>query len=300
MSSLILAILCLLRGNFIVWVPFHFMWIFFSTFSQKLKNIIINLFIFACVISPITYLNYIASGNFILITSQGGQNFYTGNNPENSTGYYIPLSFVRPSALYEESDFKKEAEVRTGKKLSPHEVSGFWCNESLKYFWNNPKVFITNLFKKTVIYFDWYEIPDNYDFYNIKDKSFIQYLTFLNFPLLWGFSFIAFLRLNTFEKKYLLILLLVYSASVICFFIYSRYRIPALFFLIIFASSGIEFLFDILRKKNYRTFIINLVLVILISANLSLNPFRMTVDKNAMKTIIEKRLKASKQNQNQQ
>ena len=75
----------------------------------------------ACVLTP---LRPAAGGDWVLVTSQLGQNFYTGWHPGNPHGGYLVPDFVRRSPRFEEVDFAAEANRRAGRPLSPHRMPG--------------------------------------------------------------------------------------------------------------------------------------------------------------------------------
>jgi len=291
LSTIFLAVLCTLGGIFLIWVPIHCWWLWKK---RKLCTASINVFIFFLCLTPFTIYNYWVSGDFILLTSQAGQNFYTGNNPQNTTGYYQPLSFVRPSALYEEKDFHAEAERQTMCILKPSEVSRFWFLKGLEHFEKNPALFLTILWKKWVIFFDGYEIPDNYDYQAIRNFSWIRVEAFLSFPflfalMLWGTLVPVRLKKNP-EENWLWLWIVSYSASVILFFIYSRYRAPILPFCMVLAGKPVYDGLQALWYKEWKRAGVFVLGVTLLTMFLNSNPYRMKVDANLMLHYVEKRI----------
>lgn len=87
---------------------------------------------FALALAPVTLINASVSRprEFILTTTQGGSMFYTGNGPE-ANGLGDEPSFVDRDPHREADDFAAEAERRTGRRLSPGEVSSFWMRQGL-------------------------------------------------------------------------------------------------------------------------------------------------------------------------
>ncbi len=83
------------------------------------------------VILPATMHNYVASRDFVLICSNGGQNFYVGNHAGNLTGLYTSPAFSRAALAFEELNFKREAEHRTGRAMRPSEVSSYWFGQGI-------------------------------------------------------------------------------------------------------------------------------------------------------------------------
>ena len=82
--------------------------------------------------------NVVGSGEWVLTTSNAGQNFYIGNNALNLKGQYTRLPFVDPNPKYEERGFAREAHRRTGVELTPTEVSRYWFGQGLDWIRANP------------------------------------------------------------------------------------------------------------------------------------------------------------------
>src|ERR1043166_8256102 len=73
------------------------------------------------VLLPVLWRNHQVGGEYALTTSIG-QNLYQGNNPYNTGGSYGNLPFVRNSPVFEEEDYRTEAETRVGKDLTPGQI----------------------------------------------------------------------------------------------------------------------------------------------------------------------------------
>ena len=70
---------------------------------------------FVLVVAPVTLRNTVVGGDFVLITSQAGQNFFIGNY-RGAMGLYRAPPFVRAHPFFEEEDFRAEARRRTGRR----------------------------------------------------------------------------------------------------------------------------------------------------------------------------------------
>ena len=178
--------------------------------------------------------NYAVGGEFIPTTSNAGANFYIGNNATNRTGEYQALPFVDPNPQYEQRDFKREAEKRSGRELSHREISRFWFQESIRWIRSDPRAWLTVMWRKVGNYWGAYERPDSLDYYLYR-----QHAPVLRIPLP-GFGLLAPLALTGAVLAWrrrgwprLLILLTVsYALTVVTFFVFSRFRmvsVPALF-----------------------------------------------------------------------
>jgi len=116
-------------------------WAYFSGRSDPRRARLIRAGLLAggtcLVLVPVTLRNYGVGGELTLTTSQGGANFYIGNN-ELADGGYVFLPFVRPDPLYEAKDFQAEAERRSGRALTPSQVSRFWFRAGLAWMADHP------------------------------------------------------------------------------------------------------------------------------------------------------------------
>jgi hypothetical protein len=289
-ATLALGMLCLLRGNFLLWIPAHFFFLGIRL-ASPLRSLARQAALLALLFAPVTCLNFLAGGDFVLLTSQGGQNFYTGNNPHNLTGYYLPVPFVRPSALFEKPDFRARAEQLSGKALSPSETSRFWYRQSLRFLREHPGLFFLNLFRKARVFSDRYEVPDNYDFNVMSRFSMLGMLVFFNFPLLWALALPgAAAGRKTPESGFLLSLLAIYTGSVILFFVYSRYRMPAVPLLCLFAAHAPVCTARELRSRRFLPATFRLAAALVLFTLLSRNPGRLRVDPARMMEIVSRRM----------
>jgi hypothetical protein len=135
----------------------------------------------------------------VILTSNGGLNFYIGNNPY-SKGVYIPLNLLklpyRPtpsSTAADRADLRAEkiAEKIEGRKLKSSEISTFWYRQALKFLRREPGAFLSNLATRAALCWTGEEIPHIENFYFAKERFFILGAPLLNFavfaPLgLWG------------------------------------------------------------------------------------------------------------------
>jgi 4-amino-4-deoxy-L-arabinose transferase-like glycosyltransferase len=94
LAGLVSSLFAITRPNILIFIPFVLLWIFLLLkLDLKKKSIyslffLLGLFIF---IFPVTLRNYLVGKDFVLISSQGGINFYIGNNPEtNGLSAFLP------------------------------------------------------------------------------------------------------------------------------------------------------------------------------------------------------------------
>lgn len=203
---------------------------------------------------PLTLLN-LRAGDFNLVTSQGGQNFYIGNSPY-ATGTYAAPPFVRQTPECEQEDFKREAEARQGRPLAPSEASRYWLQKGLDFVRTNPGKAALLYVKKALLVVSAFEVPDNFNYSFLK-----RYIPLLRFPL-FEFGLIGPLGLcglffawkggrgKRISLLYLAILL--YASTLILFFVVGRYRAPVIPLLFPFAAFAIGHLANEASQKRWK------------------------------------------------
>ena len=185
--------------------------------------------------------NLYVGGQFILTTANAGQNFYIGNNPTNQTGEYQQLPFVNPSPKYEQRDFEREAERRTGTDLSDSEISRYWFAESGSWIRSDPAGWVKLMWSKVRAFWGAYEIPDSLDYYLYADYAPLLRLPLPGFGLLAPLALLGgLLSLSRRGWPRLLVLFtVVYTATVILFFVFSRFRMVVAPALYVFAAYAV-------------------------------------------------------------
>jgi 4-amino-4-deoxy-L-arabinose transferase-like glycosyltransferase len=181
------------------------------------------------VITPVSIRNSILAHEFTLTTTQAGQNLYIGNSPYNTTGQYEAPPWVRPTPEFEQSDFAEYANKAAGKTLSYSGVSRFYTRTALNWATSSSRDFWNLLWRKTVLYFNNFEVPDSHDLYFFARYSWILRLPLLSFGLVFALGLAAMILLaRGLGRLSMVIFYFGYAGSVILFFVFSRYRIPAL------------------------------------------------------------------------
>lgn len=206
----------------------------------------------SCALAPVAIRNRAVSGEWVLITSQGGQNFYIGNN-ERAEGTYTSLPFVRPDPRHEEEDFRIEAERRLGRAAAPSEVSRFWYEEGLRWMRAHPGDAAALVVRKALLFWNALELPDNENFYYMRDR----HLALRLFPLTFGAAAVFALAGMVVSLRRFRELLLLYAgvgapfAALVVFYVFSRYRLPVVPFLLLFAAEGVRVSAEAVRGRRW-------------------------------------------------
>jgi len=261
LSGAALGVSVLTRGNLILLLPVLVLWILFALRPRPLLR---NAGHAAClilgaalVISPVTIRNYVVGNDFVLTTSQAGQNFYIGNNPKAS-GFFENPEGIRLNPQYEEADFKALALQKTGRsEMKPSEVSSFWLKEGLRFIRENPERALALLAKKTAMFWNHFEIPDNYNYYFFKEQVSILPVLFVGFGLVAPLGLVGFALTRGRPLTWLFLLFVLgYMASIVPFHMASRYRLAVVPVLILFGGYTANWFVDRLVNRNVKGLLI--------------------------------------------
>lgn len=203
-------------------------------------------------LGPIVAWNSWMGGGFMLTSGDAGLNLYLGNNPL-TTGLSGRPKGLRDVPEFEEGDSKRLAERDAGHALSPSGVSRHWSRKAASWAITNPGDFISTTARKVTVLLNSYEIPDSYHFAFIR----AQYL-----PWLWAGTTFAIvgplgilglvLAFRHRDARPLYVVCLGYLAVIAAFYVRSRYRMPALPFLMIFAAAAVDWLIRVLPREDWR------------------------------------------------
>ncbi len=266
LTGLIFGLSAISRPNILIVMPFLALWLMWhhrlktKSFLKQLKMPVILAIGVIIAIAPVTVRNLIVTGDFTLISSQGGINFYLGNNPE-ATG----LSMNMPEVNLNESVTWRHflnattaaAEKATGRNLSDNEASSYWNGKAIDFITDNPGMFAGLLWKKSVYLLNGFENSDNGDLYFQRKKSKLYSLLLwkvdnvISFP--YGFLIPLFIFGLIVTKEYskrlipIYIFMLAYIPSIILFLVTARHRLPLVLFMIMISAAGIEI---IIRKRK--------------------------------------------------
>ncbi|MCI0329746.1 MAG: tetratricopeptide repeat protein [candidate division Zixibacteria bacterium] len=275
LAGLWLGLSAITRPNILIFIPAVLFWTWFSfrqreRFKGQLKFAALFLLGTALPILPAALHNHRAEKPLVLIASQGGINFYIGNNPEANG--FTSMMPGRPATNWELADIRSLAKEETGRELSSAELSDFWYKKGLEFWKSRPADAFKLLARKTYLFFTRFEIANNPG--TIPEMGYAPLLRFL--PV--GFWFIGPLGLlgavfsfvNR-KARLLSVFVLIYSASVIPFFVNARFRLPVLPFLTLFSVYAVFELWKHFReKKNPLPYVAVLAIFsFLVNSNLS-------------------------------
>lgn len=255
LSGLSLGLVAMTRGNILLFAPLVILYILFCRGSGFLKRGTYMLIFLAGLIAallPVASRNYIYGNAFVLTAPSIGMNFYIGNNP-SAAGGHTPIASVRAVPEREAEDAARVASIAAGKALNSSEVSLFWLNKGIDFAVKEPIKFLRLLGRKFLLFWNHYEVPDVYNYYLFMDM--VPLLSFLiNFgalaPLGIAGMLISFRGVK--RGRILTGFILAYMASLIVFYITSRYRLPVTVMLLPFSAYTMVTISEWLKRKAFR------------------------------------------------
>jgi len=252
--GIILGFSAITRPNILFFIPFVWLWICLVFKKERgfigiLTFCLVFLVGSALVIFPVTLRNYLVEKDFVLIASQGGINFYIGNN-KNSDG--MSAIFFKEDWQYR--DFEKMAEKELKRSLKSSEISNFYYKKGIDFMWNEPKVAFKLLIKKLYVFWNKFEISNNQDIYFFRRYSSLIRILPIGFWLIGPLGLVGMvLSVRKWKDTLLPILFIVsYMFTVVMFFVTARFRLPVIPFLIIFSAFSLVWLREKLSRKEIR------------------------------------------------
>lgn len=253
----VLGLLALLRGNVLASLPVIILWAMLLAGKDRIMaraGRAVPLFAgVVLVLAPVTIRNYMVSGELVISTSQGGPNFYIGNN-EKADGTYTGFNFVFPNPRFEGRDFKRAAEDRTGKTMTGAQVSRFWFEQGLDWIKGHPGDAARLWLGKARLMIHQFEIPDNQSFY-VTRQYFAPalWVPFLGMGLLWGPALLGAWVLCRRDPRawFPALWAITYSLSIIPFYIMDRYRVAVTPALCLFAAAFIAWAREKWSRAQY-------------------------------------------------
>ncbi len=253
LAGLCLGIGALGKPNLLLFVPVVIVWMLWRAGSarktREMRLAALGLVAGVVIaVAPFTISNMIIADDFVLTSSNGGINFYIGNNEEARGTFQIDHRMR--TDLYGGS--KRIAEEALGRELKPSGVSRYWFDQGFEYLTSHPWQAMQLWGRKFLLFWNRVEIPNHYSIPFFEEFSRV---------LRWnpvGFSFLVPLAVTgiavAWRRSRETVLLVLFGAtylvSLLPFFVTSRYRLPVVPILIFFAGAGVVWLFELLRKRK--------------------------------------------------
>jgi 4-amino-4-deoxy-L-arabinose transferase-like glycosyltransferase len=250
-----LGVAALVRPNVLLFAPFLLVWTLARARATGRGRALLPALLFALAllapIAPVTAYNRIAGGDWVLISSQGGVNFWIGNNPR-SDGSSAIVPGTRADWWGGYHDSIRLAEAEEGRKLRPSEVSRHYSAKAWAWIRSEPRAALAHLvWKLRLFWVDWELSNDASErFFAFRFGPVLRWLPF-GFGALAPLALLGFLLASRRSWSLLPLwgFLPVYTASVVAFFVCSRFRVPVLPVLAVFAAHACWRLVDLARAR---------------------------------------------------
>lgn len=216
-------------------------------------------------IAPVTIRNLAVADDFVLISTQGGVNFFIGNNRE-ADGISVSMPALGPimeGGQYGDNVWTSSVQIarkETGRNLSQSEVSSYWLKRGMDEIFADPGHAIGLLAAKFYYFWHGQEIFNNKSPYYSRDYSWLMKILLwkygLNFPsgLMFPLMFVGIFYALRAHKKVMLpvLFLLIFCVTVALFFVCSRFRQPVMPIAIPFAVYAVYRLLADFKQKHWR------------------------------------------------
>jgi tetratricopeptide (TPR) repeat protein len=227
---------------------------------------------FLSIASPVAFLSYRVIGKASFLPQSGGINLYIGNNPN-----YKETMNIRPGAAWE----KFVALPANYGIKDRFEKERFFSDKALDYIRTQPASFLKGLFYKSAQFLSSRETPRNLDIYIFRKWSSLLKIGLWKWGK-FGFPFGLLLPLAVIGLIFnwrkvrapVWLFLILYPASIILVFVASRYRIPIIPLMTVFAAAGCTTIWRFFQSRNWAKLTAALLIILTIAISSSLaGPF---------------------------
>jgi tetratricopeptide (TPR) repeat protein len=233
------------RENALSFAPAILLWLFFLPRNPPKRRMVFALLFclgIGIVLLPVAARNRIVGGEFHLTTYNFGINFYIGNN-RDSNGLYTPLRAGRGNVDDERQDATELAEAALGRKLTAGEVSRYWTGRALDDIGSEPARWLRLLARKLALTWNAAEIEDTEGQQSHAESSAALRWTgrLVHFGVLAPLAVFGICVSWGDRRRLWLLYLMVgaYALTVAMFYVFARYRLLLVPFLVLFASAGL-------------------------------------------------------------
>lgn len=206
-------------------------------------------------LAPVAIRNRVVAGEWVLLASHGGLNFFVGNNAE-ADGTYHSVPGITPSIEGQARDARRVAEQDLGVSLTASEVSGHFYRKAFDWIRAEPGAALRLFLRKLAYVFNALDLSLNYSYaYYASDERTLLRVLFVGPGLLVPLGLLGLLAaprrppLPDFALWALFVP--AYALSVATFFVASRYRMPLLLPLATTAGAGFVALVEAARSRTW-------------------------------------------------
>jgi tetratricopeptide (TPR) repeat protein len=230
--------------------------------KTRLRTAIVFIAVVVVLILPVTVVNYIHSGQIILVSYQGGVNFYIGNNPQADG---LSSSLPPFGAGWTLDDARHAAVSETGRDLTYNDLSSYWYKKGLSFAASHPAAFGALMVKKIYYLFSGHEISDNRPLDEAVFANPFLHLLPVRLPMIVACAVLPLFLVRRHRDRFLFLygLVAVYGLTVAAFFVNSRFRLPLVPPEAMLAGIGLASLHETIRRRAWNR---RLIIAVIASA----------------------------------
>ena len=262
-TGLLIGASALVRPNILLFVPAALMFchVALRALRPRRRVAIAGLVLSGTLaaVAPATIRNYVVSGEWVLVSSNGGINLYIGNNAD-SNGYAV--TFVEFGSCFDHGRMVRQVEDRLGHEVSDAEASGYWTRQAWAYIKANPGRCLRLAFKKAVLFWDAREIFSNKVLSHARNHSRVLGALPGNFASTAALGLVGLIAAWSASGGgaggpsrrgvgLIVAFILIYFVSFLPFFVNARYRVPVIALLLLSAGYAVYQTIAWLRARRY-------------------------------------------------
>ena len=263
------------RPNMVIMAPM-LLWLLYQNHkSSHRSKLVSSVRLLAMMLIPLVMVlfhNLTRDDPALAIATQGGINFYLGNNLAADG-----VSAVMPGKLgynWQYQGIKHLAEQQIGERLTPSQISSFYYRKAVSEILAEPFHWLSLLLKKFYLFFSGADISNNRNLIAFKS----QFTTLKFLPIgMWLLGAVGIIGMITSWRRHaaartLAAFVLLYALTFALFFVNSRFRLPTLPLLALFSGYTLVSLYDMVQKRSLKRFALIatgcIALLLLSSANI--------------------------------
>ena len=182
LAGALLGLAALARPNILALLPVVSVYVLWRRRNASVTKLAVYWGATLLVLAPVLARNAIVGHDVVPVASQGGLNYYLGNNAAADGMSAVAPEFRRTwTGGIEDAD--RLATLAMGRPLRPSEVSSYWMHRAMDWARQHPGDFLRLQAKKLALFWDAYEIPNNDDYYYFSRLTRIFHL-----PVLFDFG----------------------------------------------------------------------------------------------------------------
>jgi len=250
------------RGNVLLYSPFAALAValYFGIKQWKLwvMPVLLMAFFSLTAIMPVTLHNLLIGDDFVLLTANGGSNFFIGNNASSDGIYMRNATYKgRPMGLSvrdQKANFPVVAKQELGlSEIQPSQVSSFWVGKTIEGINADVAGWISLLGNKSKYYFNQYEVPNNRNIYFSKQFAWILQQPLVTFGFVVPFALLGMflVRKNFKNHAALFLFFIAHFIALLMFFVNARYRLIVAPILLVYSGAALGWIIEKLRTGDY-------------------------------------------------